>query len=206
MAIIFCEEVGLFALEEFANLCVRSFHAHMENGVHLEPCFMTAEKMQAWILRSKVFCAHEDNCLRAFLLLSLSPNGGHIELVAVEPKCKGAGIGTRLVKLAEEYCFAEKANVVTVCTSQKLPENIRWYHHLGYKSYWMGRSGGNYRSIGFRKALNPKYELSNRKYAWHFRISKIFCSLRFNYDGEPLLFGKLFDRVRPVFKRLQKKR
>lgn len=206
MAIIFCEEVGLFALEEFANLCVRSFHAHMENGVRLEPCFMTAEKMQAWILRSKVFCAYEDNCLCAFLLLSLSPAGGHIELVAVDPKCKGAGIGTHLVKLAEEYCFMAKANVVTVCTSQRLPGNIRWYHHLGYKSYWMGRGGGNYRSIGFRKALSPKYELSNRKYAWHFRISKIFCSLRFNYDGEATLFGKACDRVLHFFRNARKSR
>lgn len=142
----------------------------------------------------RVFCAYSKNELVAVLLLSVSAGKkAHIELVAVVPAYKGKGIGRGLIAIAEDNCRCSDVKAVTVCTSQKLPENIKFYHRLGYKSYWMGRGSGNYRSIGFRKALDPEYEISEKRCLWHFRGSKLLCYLRLNRNGEFTFLGKIVD-------------
>ncbi len=57
---------------------------------------------------------------------------GYLQTVAVAPEWRNRGIGTRLVKFAEERIFTEKPNVF-MCVSSFNPDALRLYERLGYE-------------------------------------------------------------------------
>ena len=56
---------------------------------------------------------------------------GYIQTVAVAPEARGRGMGTRLVRHAEDRIFRDSPNVF-LCVSTFNPEARRLYERLGY--------------------------------------------------------------------------
>jgi len=80
----------------------------------------------------EVVVAERAGTLLGFLILTMQgPFPGYVQTVAVDPAHRGQGIGTRLIRWAEERIFRESPNVF-LCVSSFNPDALRLYRRLGY--------------------------------------------------------------------------
>ena len=78
------------------------------------------------------YVARAGESLAGFLVLDMrGAFRGYIQIVCVAPESRGSGIGTRLVRFAEERIFRETPNVF-LCVSSFNSGARRLYERLGY--------------------------------------------------------------------------
>lgn len=81
----------------------------------------------------EIFVAHAEKVLAGFIVLQLrGAFTGYIQTIGVIPEWRNCGIGTRLIKFAEERIFRESKNVF-LCVSSFNTEAQKLYQRLGYK-------------------------------------------------------------------------
>jgi len=81
----------------------------------------------------EVYVAEEDGAIGGFIILDM--NGafiGYIAILCVNASRRGTGIGSRLIRFAEERIFAETPNAF-ICASSFNPRARGLYERLGYK-------------------------------------------------------------------------
>ncbi len=79
------------------------------------------------------FVARRGEAVAGFLILDMKGAfPGYIQTVCVAPERRGAGIGSALVRHAEERVFRESRNVF-LCVSSFNPNARRLYERLGYE-------------------------------------------------------------------------
>jgi [ribosomal protein S18]-alanine N-acetyltransferase len=79
------------------------------------------------------YVARAGESLAGFLVLNMrGAFRGYIQIVCVAPDSRGMGIGTRLVRFAEERIFRETPNVF-LCVSSFNSGARRLYERLGYR-------------------------------------------------------------------------
>jgi len=103
------------------------------------------------------FVAESGSTLAGFLILNMAGAfAGYIQTVCVAPEFRGRGIGTRLVRFAEERAFRDSPNVF-LCVSSFNTGARRLYERLGYgvvgelKDYVVA----GHSEILMRKSLGP---------------------------------------------------
>jgi ribosomal protein S18 acetylase RimI-like enzyme len=80
----------------------------------------------------EVHVALEEGEVRGLLILNMSGAfAGYIQTVCVAPEARSRGIGTRLMRFAEERIFRESPNVF-LCVSSFNPRARALYQRLGY--------------------------------------------------------------------------
>jgi ribosomal protein S18 acetylase RimI-like enzyme len=80
----------------------------------------------------EVHVALEEAAVRGFLILNMSGAfAGYIQTVCVAAEARSRGIGTRLMRFAEERIFRESPNVF-LCVSSFNPRARALYQRLGY--------------------------------------------------------------------------
>lgn len=196
LEIRFCDEVFLREhAEEFAVLCREAFCSLLRENIRVADGFITADEMCARVRGKELLGAYLGTKLCGFLIFTeltkVKIKGGHIDLVAVSPACQGRGIGKSLLETAENYLRERGIGNVTVCTPEVAAKNVRWYCRLGYEPLWLGRGSGNYRSIGFYKALFPDLKMRKWRVKKSFWVSSFVCRLRLRRDGSERLPGKI---------------
>jgi len=73
-----------------------------------------------------------DGAVAGFLILNMhGAFVGYVQTVCVDAEARGRGIGTELVRFAEERIFRESPNVF-LCVSSFNPDARRLYERLGY--------------------------------------------------------------------------
>ncbi|MGD9140978.1 MAG: GNAT family N-acetyltransferase [bacterium] len=83
--------------------------------------------------RRETYVARVGDEIAGFLILRMDgPLPGYLQTVAVAPDWRNKGIGTRLVRFAEERMFRESPNVF-MCVSSFNPAARRLYERLGYE-------------------------------------------------------------------------
>jgi ribosomal protein S18 acetylase RimI-like enzyme len=81
----------------------------------------------------EVYVAYAEGKLQGFLILNMKGAFvGYIQTVCVEAGARGSGLGTRLVRFAEERIFSESPNVF-LCVSSFNPRARALYEKLGYQ-------------------------------------------------------------------------
>jgi len=87
-------------------------------------------------------------------LLVLEPAEDHLllENVAVDPDVQGNGVGSRLLRLAEEQAEAQGLNEVRLYTNAAMIENLTYYPRHGYRETHRATQDG-YRRVFFTKAV-----------------------------------------------------
>jgi [ribosomal protein S18]-alanine N-acetyltransferase len=79
------------------------------------------------------YVARAGESLAGFLVLDMrGAFRGYIQIVCVAPESRGSGLGTRLVRFAEERVFRETPNVF-LCVSSFNSGARRLYERLGYR-------------------------------------------------------------------------
>lgn len=80
----------------------------------------------------EIYIATEENKLLGFIILQMAGTfKGYIQSICVAPEARGKGIGTALIKYAEERIFTISPNVF-MCVSSFNSEAAKLYEHLGY--------------------------------------------------------------------------
>jgi [ribosomal protein S18]-alanine N-acetyltransferase len=105
----------------------------------------------------EVYLAHSNNESAGFIIINMNgPFTGYIQTICIVPEYRGKGIGSILIKFAEERIFRESPNVF-MCVSSFNTEARRLYERLGYeiigelKDYLVQ----GYAEILLRKTIGP---------------------------------------------------
>jgi GNAT superfamily N-acetyltransferase len=87
-------------------------------------------------------------------ILILVPAADHLLLdnVAVDPRCRGSGIGRALIEFAEHEAARRGYNEIRLFTHQKMHENLLLYPGLGYEEIGRGTQDG-FDRVFFRKRI-----------------------------------------------------
>lgn len=81
----------------------------------------------------EVYLAFEGDEFRGFIVLLMhGAFVGYIQIVAVMPEARGRGVGTELIRFAEERIFSTFPNVF-LCVSSFNPRARALYERLGYQ-------------------------------------------------------------------------
>jgi ribosomal protein S18 acetylase RimI-like enzyme len=81
----------------------------------------------------EVYVARLDQALAGFLIVNMGgPFPGYIQTVCVHAEHRGQGIGSRLIRWAEERIFRDSPNVF-MCVSSFNEGAFRLYRRLGYE-------------------------------------------------------------------------
>ncbi|MGH1481989.1 MAG: GNAT family N-acetyltransferase [Geminicoccales bacterium] len=81
-----------------------------------------------------VWVAELDCSVVGGLILVLNDDVAMLANVAVDPDCSGMGIGRGLIEHAEAHCRRLKKAELRLSTHAAMPENVRFYEHLGWKT------------------------------------------------------------------------
>lgn len=82
----------------------------------------------------EAYVAREDGAVAGFIVINMRGAFiGYIQLVCVAPSARGKGLGTRLVRFAEERILRETRNVF-LCVSSFNPRARAFYERLGYET------------------------------------------------------------------------
>ena len=94
-------------------------------------------------------------------VISLTPMADSllIENIAVHPAAQGTGLGTRLMRFAEQQATERNLPRLTLYTHEVMTENQAIYAHLGYREIER-RAEDGYRRIYMEKVLAPAQDTS----------------------------------------------
>ena len=81
----------------------------------------------------EVYVATENDQVRGFIILNMQgPFAGYIQTICVDSSVRSSGIGTQLIRFAEERIFGQTPNVF-LCVSSFNPRARALYERLGYE-------------------------------------------------------------------------
>ena len=81
----------------------------------------------------EVYVARLDQAIAGFLIINMEgPFSGYIQTVCVHAEYRGRGIGSRLIRRAEERIFRDSPNVF-MCVSSFNEDAFKLYRRLGYE-------------------------------------------------------------------------
>lgn len=104
--------------------------------------------------------ATEDGAIAGFIVLNMrGAFVGYIQTICVDAATRGKGVGSRLIRFAEERIFREAPNVF-LCVTDFNVDAQRLYERLGYERIGVLRDyiKRGYDEILMRKALMPVSE------------------------------------------------
>ena len=102
--------------------------------------------------------------LSGFIILNMKGAFiGYVQTICIAPKSRGKGLGSSLLRFAEERIFRESPNVF-LCVSSFNEEAKRLYERLGYETIGALKDYivRGYSEILMRKTLGPMKEFSRR--------------------------------------------
>lgn len=109
----------------------RDAYGHYVDRMGTEPAPM-GEGYASLVAAGQVWVAERDGALVG--LLVLKPEADHLLLdnIAVSPTAQGAGIGARLLALADDYAREHGISEIRLYTNEAMTENLAYYPRHGY--------------------------------------------------------------------------
>ena len=90
------------------------------------------EKVRALMPKGKFVLVEEVDALIGCVYIELRGERGYFGLLAVDPQFQRAGLGSRLISVAEEYCRAEGCQFMDLTIVNLRTELPAFYRRLGY--------------------------------------------------------------------------
>jgi ribosomal protein S18 acetylase RimI-like enzyme len=131
--------------------CVRAAYAPYVQRIGKEPAPMLAD-YRALIAAGHVRVVGAPDDIRAVLVSELRADHIFIENVAVRPDQQGTGLGTWLLRLAEEDARRLRAPELRLYTHELMTENLSYYVRRGFVEVGRRVEDG-YARVYFRKPV-----------------------------------------------------
>ena len=131
--------------------CVREAYALYIPRIGREPAPMTVDYAEL-VAGGEVWVAAEGEAVVGVLVLRPKPGSLFLENVAVAPARQGSGIGSALLRFAEEQAEGLGLREVTLYTNEAMTENLSFYPARGYEELERRFDEGFHR-VFFRKRL-----------------------------------------------------
>ena len=114
-------------------------------------------------------------------------------LLAVSPKCKRTGIGSKIEELTQQFAIDEGCEYMSSNTSEDAISSVKWHLRNNYFKQKVGSNPStNYYTIFFRKQLKYHWFWSNKLLRTvYFSIYEFFYKCYRKKDGSLTAMGKL---------------
>ena len=113
---------------------VNAAYGHYVGRIGLLPRPMTDDYAEV-IENRRVTVAESEGTIVGVLVLAIDDEGFLVDNVAVDPSCRGEGLGRALIELAEGEARRAGFDAVYLYTHEKMTENLAIYSRLGYVHY-----------------------------------------------------------------------
>ncbi|MGJ3702450.1 GNAT family N-acetyltransferase [Variovorax sp. AFSI2.2] len=114
--------------------CAVEAFRHYIPRLGLTPIPMTKDYGEA-IANAQVWVATQQGETIAALVLDVTDEGFLIDVIAVQPRHQGTGVGRALLRLAEDEALRQGHDSIYLFTNEKMTENRALYERIGYVEY-----------------------------------------------------------------------
>lgn len=129
----------------------RRAYVHYVERMGTKPAPML-EDYDSLIHSGQVWVAGHDGVLAGLVVLTVKSDHVLLDNIAVAPEAQGRGIGTQLVKFAEEHTRERGLAEVRLYTNETMTENLAYYARLGFVETHRATDHG-YRRVFFTKSV-----------------------------------------------------
>jgi ribosomal protein S18 acetylase RimI-like enzyme len=117
-----------------------------------EPAPM-ADDYAAVVARGHAWVAEHGDQLVGLLVMQPAEGYLLLENIAVAPRAQNMGLGSRLLRLAEQHALAMGLPEIRLYTNEAMTENLDYYPRRGYRETHRATQNG-YRRVFFSKVLH----------------------------------------------------
>lgn len=128
-----------------------------------------------------------------FQIVRIEDNEAIAGILAVSPKCKRTGIGSRIEELSQQFAIDEGCEYMLSNTSEEAISSVKWHLRNNYFKQRIGSyDNTNYYTIFFRKQLKYHWFWSNKALRTaYFNVYSFLYKLYRKKDGSLTAPGKL---------------
>lgn len=190
--------------EEIVSLMHDSFKERLDQGLNFTSCTMSVEEFKKKYSDGVIIVGFdkETNEMMAFYTFHLRMDKknipyGYLEQLAVSPKAKRGGIGSKM--LAENCRIASSmgAKYMLSDTACGATSSVKWHYKNGFYTYELeSYRSTNYWSYVFIKYLDDSLKKSAIGLKLHFLWSWFFIKITRHENGADTLIGKLYKKLK----------
>lgn len=114
--------------------CVHNAFSHYIERIGRKPGPMLMDYAQE-IREHQVFVVEDNGQIFGVLVLCIKDEGFLLDVIAVEPRAQGKGIGKLLLEAAESEAQRQGFTSIYLYTHEKMTENQLLYKKIGYVEY-----------------------------------------------------------------------
>ena len=114
--------------------CVHNAFSHYVERIGRKPGPMLMDYAQE-IREHQVFVVEDNGQIFGVLVLCIKDEGFLLDVIAVEPRAHGKGIGKLLLETAESEAQRQGFTSIYLYTHEKMTENQLLYNKIGYVEY-----------------------------------------------------------------------
>lgn len=190
--------------EEIVSLMHDSFKERLDQGLNFTSCTMSVDDFKKRYSDGVIIVGFDKATdeMMAFYTFHLRSDNkgikyGYLEQLAVSPKAKRSGIGTKM--LAENCRIAASmgAKYMLSDTACGAISSVKWHYKNGFYTYELeSYRSTNYWSKVFIKFLDDSYKMSSVHMKLHYLCSWLFIKTTRHKNGSDTALGKLYKKVK----------
>lgn len=190
--------------QQLTDLLHAAFEERLEQGLNFTCSTMSAEQFEAKMKDGYVFVAlnKETNELLGTVTIHVGTDKsgnvfGYHEYLAVSPKVKHLGVGTKLALAWDALLKEKKAKYVLSDTACGATSSVNWHLKNGFQIYELeSYRSTNYWSYVFIKYLDDSIRKSLFQIRMHYWWSWLFIRTTRHKNGSDTAIGKLYKKVK----------
>ena len=186
-------------LEEFYRLMKDSFQERKDQGLNFTVLQYELKDLKRLLDVAPVVVAFDENPQTGereylgFQIVRIEDNEAIAGILAVSPKCKRTGIGSRIEEFSQQFAIDEGCEYMLSNTSEEAISSVKWHLRNNYFKQRIGSyDNTNYYTIFFRKQLKYHWFWSNKLLRTvYFSIYEFLYKCYRKKDGSLTAIGKL---------------
>lgn len=190
--------------EEIVSLMHDSFKERLDQGLNFTSCTMSVEEFISRYSDGVIIVGLDKatNEMMAFYTFHLKQDNkktsyGYLEQLAVSPKAKRSGIGSKM--LAENCAIAHSmgAKYMLSDTACDATSSVLWHYKNGFYKYELeSYRSTNYWSYVFIKYLENTIKINPLLIKLHFAWSWLFIRTTRHKNGSDTYLGTIYKRLK----------